>query len=227
MPVKLAVFDLAGTTVADDNAVAAAFQKAFEIYGYRVAEEDIKPLMGYKKPVAIQIMLEKMGVEPDEDLAGDIHREFEIVMIDHYEYSPEVKAMPGAEDVMLQLKERGIKIALNTGFSKVIADTILSRLQWIEKGIADDFIASDEVEEGRPQPFMIQTLMQRAGIDDPKEVIKIGDTEVDVNEGINAGCVMVVAVTTGAFTRSQLEPYAPDYIIDNLSELPALIYDRD
>ncbi|MEI9912070.1 MAG: HAD hydrolase-like protein [Bacteroidota bacterium] len=58
-------------------------------------------------------------------------------------------------------------------------------------------------------------------------MIKIGDTEVDVNEGRNAGCAIVVAVTTGAFTRSQLEPYAPDHIINNLSELPALIFERD
>jgi phosphonatase-like hydrolase len=227
MPVKLAVFDIAGTTVADDNAVATAFCKAFGLYGYTITEEDIYPLMGYKKPVAIQIMLEKIGAEMDEELVDDIHREFETEMLDHYEYSPDVKAMPGAEEVMMLLKEKGIRIALNTGFSKAIADTILSRLQWVEKGLVDDYIASDEVEEGRPQPFMIQTLMQRAGIDDPKEVIKIGDTEVDVNEGINAGCAMVVAVTTGAFNKDQLEPYSPDHIIDNLSELPALIFDRD
>jgi phosphonatase-like hydrolase len=227
MPVKLAVFDIAGTTLADDNAVATAFAKAFETFGYTIAEEDIKPLMGYKKTVAIQIMLEKMGVEMDEALVDDIHSEFETGMVDHYEYSPDVRAMPGAENVMLYLKEKGIKIALNTGFSKVIADTILSRMQWIEKGLVDDYIASDEVEEGRPQPYMIQVLMQRAGIDDPNEVIKIGDTEVDVNEGINAACAMVVAVTTGAFTRDQLEQYTPDYIIDHLSELPALIFDRD
>jgi phosphonatase-like hydrolase len=226
MPVKLAVFDIAGTTLADDNAVATAFCKAFEVYGYTITEEEVKPLMGYKKPVAIQIILEKIGVEMDEDLVDDIHGEFETEMMDHYEYSPDVRAMPGAENVMLYLKERGIKIALNTGFSKAIADTILSRMQWIEKGLVDDYIASDEVEEGRPQPYMIQILMQRAGIDDPKEVIKIGDTEVDVNEGINAACAMVVAVTTGAFTRDQLEAYTPDHIIDNLSELPALLFNH-
>ncbi len=125
--------------------------------------------MGYKKPVAIQIMLEKIGAEMDAELVDDIHREFEIEMLDHYEYSPAVRAMPGAEEVMMQLKEKGIRIALNTGFSKVIADAIMSRLQWVEKGLVDDYIASDEVEEGRPQPFMIQALMQRGGIDDPKK----------------------------------------------------------
>ena len=88
----------------------------------------------------------------------------------------------------------------------------------------DEYIASDEVEKGRPEPFMIQELMQRTGIEDPKEVVKIGDTEVDINEGRNAGCVLVVAVTTGAFSKEQLEEYNPDYILDDLSQLPALIF---
>ncbi len=225
MPIRLAVFDIAGTTVADDHAVANAFRNAFESYGYgEISEEDVKPLMGYKKPIAIRMVLDKLGVEEDIALVEDIHDEFVSEMMDYYEYSPEVKPMPEAENVFLQLKERGIKVALNTGFSKDIADVIVSRLQWKERGLIDDYIASDEVEAGRPQPFMIQTLMQRAGITDANEVIKIGDTEVDVNEGRNAGCSLVVAVTTGAFTKEQLQEYNPDHIIDDLSQLPALIF---
>jgi len=61
--------------------------------------------------------------------------------------------------------------------------------------------------------------MQRAGIDDAKKVVKIGDTEVDVNEGKNAGCLFSIAVTTGAFTKEQLAAYSPDFIIDDLKEL--------
>src|SRR5258706_11634430 len=107
MPVKLAIFDLAGTTIKDDNAVASAFCKAFEMYGYTVSREDVKPLMGYKKPVAIQVMLEKMGIKTSKDLVKDIHREFEIEMIDHYEYSPEVGPIEDARYILLQLKEKG------------------------------------------------------------------------------------------------------------------------
>ncbi len=225
MSIKLAVFDIAGTTVADDHAVATAFRHAFESYGYAdVSEEDVKPLMGYKKPVAIRMVLDKLGVDEDPQLIQDIHDEFVTEMMDHYEYSPDVKPMKQAENIFRQLKEKGIRIALNTGFSKDIADVIVSRLQWKEKGLIDDCIASDEVEAGRPHPFMIQTLMQRAGITDANEVVKIGDTEVDVNEGRNAGCSLVIAVTTGAFTKEQLLPYKPDHIIDDLSQLPALIF---
>ena len=223
MSIKLVVFDIAGTTVADDHAVAKAFCKAFELNGCDISEEDVKPLMGYKKKVAIQKVLERQGIEWDAELVEDIHDEFVSEMIDHYQYSPTVRPMQEAEDVFLQLKERGIQVALNTGFSKDIADTILHRFQWKEKGLVDDYIASDEVKEGRPQPFMIDELMQRAGIEDAEEVAKIGDTEVDVNEGRNAGCGLVVAVTTGAYTRLQLEEYHPDYILDSLADFPALI----
>ncbi len=63
MSVRLAVFDIAGTTVADDHAVANAFCKAFKAYGYKeVSEEDVKPLMGYKKPIAIRMVLKKWTV---------------------------------------------------------------------------------------------------------------------------------------------------------------------
>ena len=66
-------------------------------------------------------------------------------------------------------------------------------------------------------------MMAAAGIDDPKQVIKIGDTEVDVNEGKNAGCLYAIGITTGAFTREALEPYDPDFIIDDLAELISIL----
>ena len=106
---------------------------------------------------------------------------------------------------------------------KIIADTIVNRFQWKEKNLVDDYIASDEVENGRPSALMIEELMQRAGIDDPMEVIKVGDTFVDIEEGKNAGCKYIVAVTTGSGTKEELEEYAPTHIINSLSELPVIL----
>jgi phosphonatase-like hydrolase len=223
MPVKLVVFDIAGTTVKDDDYVAHAFRNAFVRNGYEVSLAQTYPYMGVKKIVAIRALLEILGGQPAD--AGAIHTDFTDAMINFY--SSNTEPLPYAEDVFRQLKERGVRIALNTGFPRVIADVIISRLQWKEKGWVDDSIASDEVEHGRPQPFMIQELMARAGITDASEVAKVGDTEVDVNEGRNAECGLVVAVTTGAYTYEQLAVYDPDYIIGDLSTLPALIFNRD
>lgn len=223
MNLNLAVFDLAGTTVVDDNYVLTAFQNAFKKNKLSISKEEVNPLMGYHKPVAIRIILEKKEAQSNQDLIDKIHHDFENEMLDFYEYSPQVKPMHDAEDIFFFLKESGTKVAVNTGFSKAVAATILSRLKWLNRGLIDDYIASDEVAEGRPFPHMINTLKKRLGIAETDKVMKVGDTVVDVLEGENAGCDYIVAVTTGATPREELEKYRPTYVVDRLSEIPALL----
>ena len=159
----------------------------------------------------------------DSQQVEDIHEYFVEQMIDHYMYSPYVGALPGTEDLFEELKTRGYFVALNTGFPRDVADVRLNRFQWFERGLVDAVKASDEVSTGRPAPFMIHALMRDAGIGDPSVIVKVGDTEADILEGRNAGCGKVIAVTTGAYSRSQLSPFAPDHIIDGLNEIPALL----
>ena len=223
MATKLVVLDMAGTTVADDDAVAIAFQKAFAAHGHEIAASDVRPLMGYKKTYAIKRVLELSDVEADEALIEKIHEKFVAEMIDHYKASPAVMPSSGAEEILAWFKENGISVAMNTGFPKVIADVIMTRFQWKDRNLVDDYIASDEVQLGRPYPYMIRHLMHNAGIDNPQDVVKVGDTEVDINEGRNAGCGMVIGITSGAFTREELSKYQPDFIIDDLRELRTLI----
>lgn len=221
--VDFVVFDMAGTTVADKDYVAKAFQSAFSNQQIIISEAEINPLMGYPKPIAIQMVLENAGVEFDEDLVQDIHDDFVGQMMDFYETSPFVQPMPDAEDIFFQLQEKGIRIALNTGFSRDIAEVIIARFKWMERGLINDFIASDEVEQGRPFADMINTLKIRNGFSKDAEIMKVGDTIVDILEGKAAGCKYVVAVTTGATPREELEPYAPTHIISGLSEIPAIL----
>ena len=223
MPVKLVVFDMAGTTVTDKNFVATAFQNAFKNQDIVISSEEINPLMGYEKKLAIQMMLEKDGVDLDSEMIDEIYNDFIGEMVDFYEYSPEVKPAPGAEELFQQLKERSITVALNTGFPRNIADVIVHRFQWNEKGLIDDYIASDEVKKGRPHPFMIEQLMFRAGVDDPLMVAKVGDTAVDIEEGKNVGCSYNIAITTGAYRTAELENSRPTHIVNSLLEIPAII----
>jgi len=223
MPVKLVVFDMAGTTVTDKNFVAAAFQNAFKKQDIVISSDEINPLMGYEKKLAIQMMLEKHEIGFDDEMIDEIYNDFIEEMVDFYEYSPEVKPAPGAEELFHQLKESSITVALNTGFPKNIADVIVHRFQWSEKGLIDDYIASDEVKQGRPYPFMIEQLMYRAGIDDPLLVAKVGDTAVDVEEGKNVGGSYNIAITTGAYKTAELENSRPTHIVNSLMEIPSII----
>ena len=224
MSIELVVFDMAGTTVKDKNAVGLAFQNAMKAYGYHIAIENINPIMGYEKPVAIKMMLDKHEAEKNKitsQLIDEIHTEFVKSMIHFYETSDDIVPLPDVEDTFGVLREAGIKIALDTGFSKNIADVIIRRLGWEDK--IDLMVASDEVENGRPFPDMINKIKAELGISSSQVVAKVGDTEVDINEGINSGCKYVIGITTGAFTSQELLPYKPTHVIDNISEVVAII----
>lgn len=228
MAYELAVFDMAGTTVRDPGLVAQALVLALAEQGCVVDPASARPLMGYEKPEAIRRLLRGAGhtaIAADTAKVDAIHTAFVAHMLRCYRESREVAAINGAEALFATLRARGVRVALNTAFSREIAEAIVARLGWRERGLIDDLVATDDVAEGRPAPHMIRLLMQRANVTDAACVIKVGDTEVDVREGRNAGCGLVVSVTSGAFTRSELEPYRPDQIIDALDELPALLGD--
>jgi len=220
--IKLIVFDIAGTTIKDNGEIAAAFAAALKEFGYNVPTTKINPLMGYKKPQAIRMMVEEYesekGIITDEYINA-IHERFLQLMIEHYKTTEAIVPLPNVMDVFSFVKSKGIKIGLDTGFSSDITEVIMNRLGWLSDGVVDYTVSSNEVPAGRPQPYMIQKMMQASGIRDAQQVIKIGDTEVDVQEGKNAGCLYSIAVTTGAFTREELMPYQPSFIINDMQEL--------
>lgn len=221
--IKLAVFDMAGTTIYDENNVAKAFQFAMNGHGYPgVTLQEANEKMGYSKPQAIRELLEIHESNVSKittQLIDQIHRDFVSGMLHYYETDPSIRAVADAEMVFEALHEMGIKVALDTGFSRDITDIILKRVGWDTGRLIDASAASDEVPKGRPFPFMIQKIMSQLGIEDPKEVIKIGDTEVDIHEGHNAGCLMTIGVTSGVYSADQLAPHYPSFLVDSLSEL--------
>jgi phosphonatase-like hydrolase len=224
--IQLVVFDIAGTTVRDNGSVANSFITAFRDYGFTMPEAEVKKVMGFRKIDAIALLLEKFASEykDDSELIDRIHTHFIDKMIEFYMGDQSLSPLPHAEAVFYALKQQGIKIALNTGFTRSITDTILHRLRWDDRSpLIDQVICSDEVALGRPHPDMIKVLMQDLDIVSPEQVVKVGDTEVDVEEGRNAGCGIVVSVTTGSYSREQLLPYRPDFIIDDLKELLPIV----
>lgn len=148
--------------------------------------------------------------------------EFVERIIGFYRGGPSVGEMPGASETFSRLHRAGIKVALNTGFSRDIVRALLERLSWANNDLIDATITSDEVERGRPHPDMIRNLMRKLGVTDPQRIAKVGDTPADLLEGKNANCGLVIGVTGGSSTREQLEIFPHDYLIGTVAELPEL-----
>ena len=66
--------------------------------------------------------------------------------------------------------------------------------------------------------------MEITGVSDVKKVVKVGDTAVDLQEGTNAGCGYVIGVTTGAYTKAELQTYPHTHLISDLAQLCKLLF---
>jgi phosphonatase-like hydrolase len=219
--IELVVFDMAGTTLHDGDAVSDCFRAALAKLGVSAEQAAVNDVMGLPKPEAIRTLLSASGKPFGPADIEVVHADFVARMKRYYAESPEVREIAGAGAVFAELRRAGVKVALNTGFSRDIVDVILARLGWTDA--IDASIASDESPRGRPHRDMIHLLMTKLRITDPRCVAKVGDTPVDLQEGANAGCGRIIGVTTGAFTRQQLEPHPHTHIVDSLPAVAQIV----
>jgi len=232
--IRLVMFDMAGTTVCDRDEVLLCFAEACAQSGIMADASRLNALMGVSKLEVFQLLWrEQLGLEADasaiESRAGQTFQIFRNILEGYYRTHP-VEPTDGALELFGWLRERNILIALNTGFYRAVTDIILNKLGWLVGldrnyvggvgSVIDYSIASDEVPLGRPEPFMIRKAMATFGIEDAKQVLKIGDTPVDLAEGRRAGCAASLAVTNGTHTRAALEVLDNDGLLDSLRMLP-------
>ena len=220
VPIRLACLDMAGTTVADDGLVLAAFAAALDVlHVEEAADRDrmtkyVVDTMGESKITVFRALF-----PGDEAAAQEGNAAFESA------YSGRIsltRALPGAVETFQRLRADGVRIALTTGFSRATVDALLEHLGW--RGLIDLSLTPSEVGGlGRPHPDMILAAAARYADDDPRAVAVAGDTVSDIRSGIASGAAIVAGVLTGAHNRSALTEAGATRVLDHVAELPARI----
>jgi len=233
--IKLVVFDLSGTTVEDDNAVAKSLHQAAVEFGLGVDLIEFQRTIGTNKIHLYQYMIarnrgqkvvfeefEKYNFPDIQDEAMKIFHRYSEIMLDYYRRH--VSAMPGAEDTFSWCRQHDIKVATDTGFHHDVNHAIMEGLGWLNKGLIDLAVDVEHTGGiGRPAPFMLFYIMQKLEVHSVHEVIKIGDTPADLLSGRNAGCIGNVGVLSGANDAATLGKYSHTHLIPSVVELPELI----
>ncbi len=111
---------------------------------------------------------------------------------------------PGAVSLIQDLRARGIKVALTTGFDRDITTLLLSSLGWTRHTV-DAVVCGDDVPNGRPAPDLILLAMKLTAVDDPAQVANVGDTTLDLESAARAGVKWNIGVLSGAHPREALE----------------------
>lgn len=219
--IELAVFDMAGTTIDDRDEVYRVLREATEREGARYTDDQFQQWMGTEKKWAIGNLLRIGGVEVTEQLHEKAWAWFREELRRTYTENPP-QPLPGVENALAALRGRGIKVALTTGFSREIADLILSAMGWEPGKTFDASSCGDEVRDGRPEPDMIFKVMENLGIDDPATVVSVGDTAADVQSALRAG-VTSVGVLTGHLTRGDFGTEGAHLVLDSVADLPEAV----
>lgn len=221
--VKLVVFDMAGTVINEGNIVYKTLQQAANKRGIEVGLDQVLAIgAGKEKSNALNDIVAQYAPSMSQDSVDTIFDEFLIKLESAYR-DLNVLPMQGAEELFLELRKRKILTALNTGYNKHTSDQLLSKLSWSKPGTVDEIVTASDVLYSRPHPDMIFFAMESLGIQDVKLVMKIGDSQIDIEEGKNAGCGITIGITTGAHTREQLLLAKPDHVINHLSEILQLV----
>ena len=220
--ITMLVCDMAGTIIKENNIIYKAMANSLKMVGYSATEEQQKSWPGLeKKEVFFKHIKNHYGkdvqpivIMPIVDKAGDIlKKELEKEYFENNNISL-------IDDDVLHLFENlrinGIKIALNTGYSRQMQHKIIKHFDLVN--YVDDFISSEEVRHGRPFPYMIHRIMERNHILNVKNVAKIGDTLNDIKEGRNAGCGLNIGVLSGKENKDRLSGYA-DIVIDKITDI--------
>jgi phosphonatase-like hydrolase len=222
--IKLVVFDMAGTTVNENNVVYKTVQKAINNAGYNVTLQDVlKYGAGKEKHQAITDVLHNCThLKKISKIVDVIFASFKSELEIAYA-NLDVKTFEGTEQLFKDLRKNDIKVVLNTGYDAKTANGLLQKLDWTVGETIDALVTADDVKNGRPAGDMIFKAMEIVGIKDSKLVLKVGDSKIDIEEGISANCGITAGVLTGAQDREQIQEANPTYILESLTELRMIL----
>ncbi len=222
--IKMVVFDMAGTTVNENNIVYKTLRNAINtVGGYELTlTEVLAHGAGKEKLQAIKTVLKNSLNLVDDELAQRMFTLF-LAELEHAYEVEEIYPNANAEELFAILKDHDILRVLNTGYDRKTAESLLEKLNWKVGKEIDALITASDVPRNRPYPDMIERAMQQFEIADPGAVVKIGDSIIDIQEGQQAGCGLSIGITTGAHNTVQLKSANPDYVINDLLEIVPII----
>jgi len=212
-PIKNILFDVDGTLLDSRRDIAAAQLWTYRQLGFdSLSPEDIYPHIG--KPLA-----ETFATLLPQRLHDRIP-EAALLYRDYYRAHAfdTTHLFPGVKDTVATLHKKGLNLATATIKSTETTAKVLAHY-----GIAQYFVHIQGTDNTpvKPDPHIINAILERQDWD-KEESLMVGDTDKDILVGRNAG-VRTCGVTYGSFTRKQMQSLKPDWIIDTISGLLALV----
>ena len=179
MKYRLAIFDLDGTVLDTLQDLANAVNRALEMHGYpQHSVEDVRVFVGNGVAKLIRRAVP----------AGTGDAECESVLADFKASYREhindcTKPYAGIPEMLRALKDAGVKVGINSNKFDAALQS-LCRIHF--EGLYDYAVGESEITPKKPDPTAAKRIMEAMQVA-PGETIYIGDSDVDMQTGRNAG----------------------------------------
>jgi phosphonoacetaldehyde hydrolase len=252
-PIKAVVLDWAGTTVDfGSRAPVLAVVEAFRRSDVPVTLEEARGPMGMAKRDHLRAMLQIPEVRdrwqqiyrraPNEEDVERLYRQFlplqKEVLANHSQL------IAGCLEAMEKCRSRGIRIGSSTGYTRELMDVLvpIARAQGFEP---EAIVCASDVSPGRPAPWMCLENARRLGVYPMESMVKVDDTIVGIEAGLNAGMWAVGVARSGNLVglseeelrqlpegeqaalvetaTAKLYAGGAHYVIDTIADLPRVL----
>ncbi len=252
-PLKAVICDWAGTIVDHGScAPVVAIGRAFAEFGVDVQPSEIRGGMGRHKrehvayvgalPAVAERWRERHGKGFGD---ADVDRVYEhFLKLDTTVATEYSQVIPGAIEVFAEFRRRGLCIGTTSGYAGAVMRLVAEHAE--RQGLKPDCVlSSSDTSPGRPAPWMCYHLAERLGFWPMAAAVKIGDTPIDIEEGLNAGMWTIALARTGNLLglsydecqrlsaevlerrlgpiREQLAHAGAHFVVDSISDTPAVL----
>ena len=190
------LFDIDGTLVDSNDAHTRAWVEAFAEAGITVDVAHVRRCIGMGGDKLMPEVAAGLSEESPEGKRIS-KRRGEIFKAG---YLPTIEPFPQAEALVRAIKDRGLTAVAASSAKRDELDALL-KIARVD-GLLDAATSSDDADESKPDPDIVQAALERAHAN-ASQAVMIGDTPYDVEAATRAG-VATIALRCGGWDDGAL-----------------------
>lgn len=215
--VKLIIFDLDGTLLDTREDIASACNHALKMCGFpeRALDE-------YNMLVGRGIYNLFRGALPPESRSEDMVLKMKSHFVPYYNshICDMTRPYPGIIQMLDVLESAGIAFAIASNKyqegTEILVEKLLKKYDFVR------ILGQRDSKPIKPDPEIIREAMEALPGISSEEVIYCGDSDVDMQTGLNAG-IRTIGATWGFRTREELAAYNPWLLARNPDEISTAV----
>jgi HAD superfamily hydrolase (TIGR01509 family) len=204
------IFDWDGTLADTKDIVVTSFQKVLKQIGCNVADEFIERLIGIGSRNTFKEALKAQNIPFDEKWIDKlVKRKIDTAV----SLADRVKLLDGAPELLESLNGQ-VKIALASVNNRRIIEKMLEVTPI--KQYFEVIVTADEVDKPKPDPEIFLKCASELS-SEPRRCVVLEDSVFGV-EAAKAAKMECIAVSTGAYSKRELDKAGADMVASSLTE---------